>query len=268
MFGSLRFIVGEGGVAVLYFSYRLIQFPLGVFSNAFSQAILPTLSTQVLEEEGEKLKDTLLFGLRMTFLVLLPATVLFIVLSEPIIRVIFQGGRFDAYSTRMTSDALSCYSIGLCAYGATKILQQCFFALKDTVTPAKISALALVVNIILNVMLMFPLKLSGLALATSLSGINTFCILLFILRKRLKSFRLKPLVVSFGRMLIASIGMGLICYFISRTVIFPGRGIVVGGLTVGLPIIAGLVSYICFCFTFNVTELHELLAWCKKKKVA
>ncbi|MFA4984841.1 MAG: murein biosynthesis integral membrane protein MurJ, partial [Candidatus Omnitrophota bacterium] len=192
-FGSLAFIVGEGGVAVLYFAYRMIQFPLGIFSNALSQAILPTFSTQALEENKDNLRRTLSFGMRLEFFVMLPASMGFIVLAHPIINGLFGGGRFDAYSADMTARALLFYSIGLTAYGATKILQSCFFALKDTVTPTKIATLALFVNIALNAILMFPMKLAGLALATSLSGINTTLILFYLLIKKIGSFDAKEL---------------------------------------------------------------------------
>ncbi len=266
IFGSLGFIVGEGGVAVLYFSYRLIQFPIGIFSNSLSQAILPTLSTQALEETQDNLKDTLSFGLRATFLVMVPASVAFMVLAHPLIATIFEGGRFDVYSTEQTARALLFYSIGLFAYGAVKILQSCFFALKDTLTPAKVSALALAVNIILNLILMFPLKLAGLALATSVSGINTFIVLFWLLRKKLNSFNIRVIVSSFGRILLASCAMGLVCYFSSRNFAAAGNGISSRLINLGLSVILGLVSYIFFCFLFRVQEMHELWQWLRRKQ--
>jgi putative peptidoglycan lipid II flippase len=266
IFGSLGFIVGEGGVAVLYFSYRLIQFPIGIFSNSLSQAILPTLSTQALEETQDNLKNTLSFGLRSTFLVMVPASIAFMVLAHPIIATIFQGGRFDVYSTEQTASALLFYSIGLFAYGATKILQSCFFALKDTLTPAKISAVALIVNIILNYILMFPLKLAGLALATSISGINTFIILLWLLRKKIHSFGVRTIILSFVRILLASCAMGLVCYFISRNFIIAGNSISSRLINLGLPIVLGLISYIFFCLVFRVKEMYELWQWVRKKQ--
>ncbi len=180
IFGSLAFIVGEGAVAALYFSYRLIQFPLGIFGNSLAQAILPTLSLQVINpQDHQKFKDTLVFGLRSILFIMIPASFGFMVLSKLIIATLFGGGKFNAYSVEITSDALFFYSIGLFAYGATRILQCGFFALKDTVTPTFVSALALGINIFLNGMLMYPMKLKGLALATSISGIVSFFILLF-----------------------------------------------------------------------------------------
>ncbi|MBI5145364.1 MAG: murein biosynthesis integral membrane protein MurJ [Candidatus Omnitrophica bacterium] len=262
IFGSLASIVGEGGVAVLYFAYRLILFPIGIFTNALAQAILPTFSTQALSEDQYQLKRTLSFGLRATFFVMLPASVGFMILAKAIISTLFGGGRFDAYSIEMTAQVLFFYSIGLCAYGATKILQSCFFALKDTLTPAKVSFLALIINIILNIILMFPLKLGGLALATSLSGITTCLILFFILRKKLKTvLPLKEILFSFLRILFASLAMGLVVSLIARKQVFFQNVFWEKVTNLSIPILAGLVSYIVFCFIFRVEEMRQVWGW-------
>jgi len=266
IFGSLAWIVGEGGVAVLYFSYRLIQFPLGIFSNALSQAILPTLSTQALEDNNEPLKATLSWGLRATFFVMLPASAGFMVLASPIVSTLFGGGRFDLTSVHTTSQALFFYSIGLFAYGATRILQNCFFALKDTVTPTKVAGLALAVNVILNSILMFPLKVAGLALATSISGINTFFILFVILKKKLGDFHTKDVFISFLRILLASVCMGVVCYFVSKS-LFLGVNTLDKITNLGLSLLSGLISYIIFCFMLRVPEMRQLWHWLSKKLI-
>lgn len=259
IFGSLAWIVGEGGVAVLYFSYRLIQFPLGIFSSALSQAILPTFSTQALEDNRDRLKHTLSWGLRATSFILLPASVGLMVLASPIVSTIFSGGRFDAHSAKLTAGAVFFYSIGLFAYGSTKILQSCFFALKDTVTPAKVAGLALILNIVLNSVLMFPLKIGGIALATSISGIVSFSILFNILRKRLADFEANKVLLSFTRTLCASICMGIVCYFSSQLGLNKYLNLI-------LAIIFGFISYIIFCFLFRVNEMQELWNWLVSKK--
>ncbi|MBU1726097.1 MAG: murein biosynthesis integral membrane protein MurJ [Candidatus Omnitrophica bacterium] len=265
IFGSLAWIVGDGGVAVLYFSYRLIQFPIGIFSNALSQAILPALSAHALEEDHAKLRLALSWGLRATFFVMLPATVAFMVLAKPIISTLFGGGRFDLSSVALTANALFFYSIGLTAFGGTKILQSCFFSLKDTVTPTKIAGIALVVNIVLNSILMFPLKIGGLALATSISGINTFLILFFLLKKRLGDFYVGEIVVSFLRILLASLSMGAVCYFLWQRNLVPGLCTLTRFLSLGILLAGGLISYAIFCFIFRVREMHELWEWVGKK---
>lgn len=247
IFGSFAAVVGDGGVAVLYFAYRLIQFPIGIFSNAIAQAILPTFSTQVLEDNQENLKDTLSWGLRTVFFVMLPMTVIFMVLAKPMVFTFFGGGKFDFNSGVLTSNALFYYSIGLFAYGGTKILQSCFFALKDTLTPTKIAGLALGLNIVFNLILMFPLKIGGLALATSISGIISFLVLFFILSKRLGDFGEKKILFSFLRVCAASLAMGAVCFLVNQALNFYWA------------LFCAAISYILFCFIFQVAELKDLI---------
>jgi putative peptidoglycan lipid II flippase len=261
IFASLACVVGEGGVAIMYFAYRLILFPLGIFSNALAQAILPTFSRQALEDTRENLIRTLSFGLRATFFVMVPASIGFMVLSRPIVSALFEGGKFDSYSARITAQVLFFYSIGLCAYGGVKIVSSCFFALKDTRTPAKISLVSLILNITLNGILMFPLKLSGLALATSVSGITTFFILLNMLRKKLGGFSLGEIAASFRRVLIAGAGMGLACYFAAQVKIALPAHTLEKTVNLLFPIIAAVATYIVLCLLLRVEQLRELYKW-------
>lgn len=255
IFGSLVAVVGDGGVAVLYFAYRLIQFPIGIFSNAIAQAILPTFSTQVLEENQENLKNTLSWGLRIVFFVMLPISALFMVLAGPLVSTLFGGGKFDFNSARLTSNALFYYSIGLTAYGGSKILQSCFFALKDTVTPTKIAGLGLLMNIVFNALLMFPLKIGGLALATSISGIISFIFLFIILSKRLSGFGEHEILKSFGRILAATLCMAVVCFLVNRALNF------------GWALFCAVLAYVFFCFIFGVVELAQLIHWLSSRKL-
>lgn len=263
IFGSLARIVGEGGVAILYFAYRLVMFPIGIFSNALSQAILPTFSDQALEVSRDNLRKTLSFGLRSLFFVMVPASIGFMALAYPIIATLFEGGRFDAYSTHMTSSVLVFYSIGLCAYGATKILQSCFFALKDTLTPTKIAGVALLINVVLNTVLMFPLKLAGLALATSLSGISTFFMLFYILREKLAPFDARPVFISFTRILVASLYMGVACNYAAHSAIARSLN---KYASLAFLLSLGVASYVTFCFILNVPEMKELWEWLRRRR--
>ncbi len=266
IFGSMATIVGEGGVAGLYFGYRLILFPLGIFSNSLSQVLLPTFSTQALEENYEKLRLSVSFGLRATFFIIIPASVGFMVLSRLLVSTIFQGGRFDAFSARMTADILFYYSIGLFAYAATRIMQVCFFALKDTVTPTKIAALTLLLNVIFILALMYPMKLSGIALATSLSGIITCFMLFFILKKKISLQFTTDIYYAFLKICAASLGMGGVCYLLlKKLTFFPQHGLMKFAY-LGFLIGAGITSYAIFCIVFRVKEIHQLWNWVNKKK--
>jgi putative peptidoglycan lipid II flippase len=266
IFGSLVGLVGEGGVAVLYFAYRLIQFPLGIFSTALAQAALPSLAVQALEPGRAELKHTLQWSLRATFFLMLPVSAGLIVLSRPLVALLFGGGRFDGYAQQATAATLCFYALGLFAYAAVKILQSGFFALKDTLTPAKISALALGLNILFNLLFALPLKICGVALATSLSGIISFLVLFSLLRARLKPLGMRPLAISFLKILAASLGMGLVCFLVYRQI---GSGVSLSGRLMCLAFIAAAAgfSYVAFAFIFRVAEMQQLWKWLVKKKI-
>jgi putative peptidoglycan lipid II flippase len=260
IFGSLSFIVGNGAVAALYFSYRLIQFPLGIFGNSLSQAILPTLSLQAVDPQDHgKFRETLAFGMRSILFVMVPASIGFMVLAKPIVSALFMGGKFDSYSVEATAGALFFYSIGLFAYGSTKILQNAFFALKDTFTPTVVSAVILLLNICLNAILMYPMRLSGLALATSISGIIGFFVLFYLINKKVKGIELKSLVLFFFKVTLASCGMALVCWWAAR--ITSALSVHIAGriFNLALPVICGIISYIGFSLLLGIDQARSLL---------
>lgn len=251
MLASLSSIVGEGGVAALYYANRIFQFPLAIFGIALAQAALPTMSREALESGLGKLKDTLSFSLRAVNFIMLPASLGLIVLSEPITRILFERGMFDRYSTLITARALSFYSIGLFSYSGIKLLVSCFYSLKDTLTPVKVASVSLILNIALNLIFMFPLKIGGLALATSFSGIFNFFALFFILKKKIGPIGGRKILYSFLKVLMASIVMAVVIYV----------AVFKAGLNVFLVIFLGMLSYAVAAMIFDVKEAKELLKW-------
>lgn len=211
---SLAWVVGMGGVAALYYSNRLLQFPLAIFGLALAQVVLPTMSAHAAGNNIEKLKEALTFSLRTIFFFMIPASVGFIVLGQPIISILFERGAFSSYSTQITNSALFFYCFGLFAYAGIKILVNCFYSLQDTLTPVKTASLALVVNTVLNLILMWPLKIGGLALATSIAGIFNFFLLFFILQKKIGTLKWAPILDSFIRVFLAAVIMGCCGYLL------------------------------------------------------
>ena len=122
--------------------------------------LLPTLSNYAAKGETKELVQTLNFSIRLILFITIPATIGLIILSEPIVNTLWQRGEFLYTSTQGTAVALVFYSIGLCAYSGIKIIAPAFYSLQDTKTPAKIGIYSMVLNIILNLILMGPLKLS------------------------------------------------------------------------------------------------------------
>jgi putative peptidoglycan lipid II flippase len=175
---SLAVIVGAGGIAAIYYANRMIQFPLGVFGYALSSVALPSLSRLAQEGDMDRFKSTLFFALRNLMLVLIPTALLMVIFSKWIILLVFQRGAFDAYSTSVTAQVMFYAALGLPFFGASRILVSAFYALQDTKTPVMAATACLVVNVVLNAALMFPMKIGGIALASSIaSAVN--CLLLW-----------------------------------------------------------------------------------------
>jgi len=253
---SLSGIVGAGGVAGLYYANRIFQFPLAIFGIAIAQAVLPTMSREALEEGPDKLKNTLSFSLRAVNFIIVPASIGLIVLAVPITRALFERGRFDSYSTLITANALMFYSIGLFSYSGIKVLVNCFYSFKDTMTPVKIAGLSLLLNIALNFALMFPLKIGGLALAASISGIFNFFALFYMLRKKIGPLDGYGILSSFFKAILAGLAMAVVVYM----------GFFKIGLNLFVVISIAMASYIIAAFLFDVREAREFFSWVLKKK--
>ncbi|MFH1577705.1 MAG: murein biosynthesis integral membrane protein MurJ, partial [Candidatus Omnitrophota bacterium] len=204
---SFAFIVGQGAVAAIYYANRIVQFPLALFGIALFSAVLPTLSGQAAARDIQALKSTLNFSLRTVYFLMLPAAFGLIVLSGPVIRVLFQRGNFDYYSAQISSSALFFYALGLIFFGGMKILIAGFYSLQDTRTPVKMAALALLVNLALNIILMFPLKVGGLALASSLSAGFNFLLLYRNLGKQIGRIITKDSYIYFLKVTGAGLAM-------------------------------------------------------------
>jgi putative peptidoglycan lipid II flippase len=159
-----------GSISWLYYSDRLMEFPLGVLGVALGTVILPNLSAKHASESKEGFSKTLDWALRWVLFLGLPSAVGLFVLAGPIIATLFQSDLFLPRDVEMATRSLMAYSIGLLAFIAIKVLAPGYFARQDTKTPVKIAIKAMSVNMVLNLILIFPLAHAGLALATTLSS--------------------------------------------------------------------------------------------------
>ena len=159
-----------GSVSWLYYTDRLVEFPLGMFGVTLSVVILPTLSQKHAAASHQEFSQTMDWALRWALLIGLPASAGLIVLAGPLLSTLFQHGEFTADDVRMTGRSLITYSLGLLAFMLIKVLSPGFYARQDSRTPMRIGIMAMVMNMVFNVILVFPLKHAGLALANSLSA--------------------------------------------------------------------------------------------------
>lgn len=160
-----------GSISWLYYSDRLMEFPVGVFGLALATVMLPNLSRTVAQGKMETFRITLDWALRWVFLIALPAMVGLMTLAVPILITLFHSGEFNQQDVIRTTQSLIAYSLGLLGFVLIKVLASAYYARQDTKTPVKVAIIAMLVNIGLNLLLIGPLVHAGLALATSLAAL-------------------------------------------------------------------------------------------------
>ncbi|NNM00591.1 MAG: murein biosynthesis integral membrane protein MurJ [Gammaproteobacteria bacterium] len=159
-----------GSISWLYYSDRLLEFPLGVFGIALGTVILPALSRQHAAGDGQHFSATLDWGLRWVVIIGVPAALGLFLLSGPMLSTLFQYEQMTPHDVAKASLSLNAYSLGLVAFILIKILAPGYYSRQDTRTPVRIGIIAMLSNMVLNIILVFPLAHAGLALATSLSA--------------------------------------------------------------------------------------------------
>ena len=187
---SLASFLAVGSVTWLYYSDRMLEFPLGVLGIAIATVILPALSQQHASESRESFNRTLDWALKLVLLIALPAGIGLLILAGPVLATLFQHGDFTATDTYMASLSLMAYILGLPAFILIKVLAPGFYSRQDTKTPVRIAIIAMICNMALNVlfvvsmvMLEYEAPHVGLALATSSSGYINALLLYRGLRK-------------------------------------------------------------------------------------
>ena len=172
-----------GSVTWLYYSERLAYFPLGVFGVALATVVLPQLSRHHASASKEAFSSTLDWGLRCNLLIGIPASLTMFILSGPLIVSLFQYGKFNLHDVVMTQQSVITYSLGLQAFMLVKVLTSAFYARQNIKTPVKITMIALVANMVLSALLVWPLAHAGLALASSLaSWVNVILLSIILIR--------------------------------------------------------------------------------------
>jgi putative peptidoglycan lipid II flippase len=165
----------SGSISWLYYSDRLMEFPVGVLGVALGTVILPTLSRRHAENSPEAFSHTLDWALRLNILFGVPAAVGLFLLAGPLLATLFYSTAFDHHDVEMATRSLMAYAPGLMGIMLIKVLAPGFYGRQDTKTPVRIGIIAMSVNMVLNIILVFPLEHAGLALATSISsGLNAY----------------------------------------------------------------------------------------------
>ena len=263
----------EGGNSWLPYAFRLMQFPIGVFGVSVGTASIPMLSRLAAENKFGEFRSTLSSSIRLVFLLTLPSACGLIVLSTPIIRLIYERGLFSPTSTDMTAFALVGYSIGLTGYAAIKVLSPSFYALDDVKTPMFVSLTSVMIYPFAGYFLMqffsqfyvtpeTPKGLAhvGLTVATSLIALTSFSLLAFMMRRRIKRIEGKEILFAFIKIAVASAVMSAVCYFSYYFLHqqFGGKGLLVKLIEVFVPIGLGGIVFIVAAKLLRISEIDKL----------
>ncbi|MCL5288274.1 MAG: murein biosynthesis integral membrane protein MurJ [Acidobacteria bacterium] len=265
----------EGSVIALYVADRVMELVLGGYAIAVATAILPMMSMQAASHDFDNLKKTFAFALRIVSYITIPAMVGLIVLREPIIRVLFEHGRFGAESTTLTARALLYYAMGLPAFAAIKLIVPAFYSTQDTRTPVRVAVYALGLNVLLNTVFMKSFFQTfyngGPALATSLAAYFNFFMLFVIFRQRFGRLGTFQILASISKIAVCSGVMGVLCYamlklsrFETYTHFLPQLVVLV------LILVAATAAFIALSWVMRCTEVEEVygIATRKDERVA
>jgi putative peptidoglycan lipid II flippase len=249
--------LAEGAYTGYSNALQLMMLPVGVFAMSLSIVAFPTLSAQVARDELGAMSRTLGQALRLILFMTIPCSLGLILLREPIIRTLFQYGRFNALSTELTAQPLVFFAMGLFGHATVEIVLRGFYALHETLRPVLINLVTLSVNLALSFVLIGPLAQGGLALAISISVSLEALALLALLQTRLPSFDWAGLLVTVGKCAAASLVMGVaLAVFVAAS----GRPDALGArvLQLGLGLGIGGSLYLAVAAVLKLPELSYL----------
>ena len=268
--------VGPWAPAALFFSERLIYFPLGIFATALSTVLLPTFSGQAADLQLDTIKNTIVHSLRSLMFVMIPAAAGLFVLARPIVEMIFQWKAFDSTSTWYTMTALMCYAPGLIVFSLAKIFVPAFYALQDTKTPLRIGLLTVAINLTINIcfIVLLPLhyKHAGIAAATVLAESFYAVTLVILLQRKIDTIDWQPVIRSTARVGAATFIMAVAARLLLMSLesslhatLIPTKigQILCISVTIGL----STAIYAAMAFLLRCPELRELLNLRRKRSL-
>jgi putative peptidoglycan lipid II flippase len=261
--------LGDGPIYWLSIAFRLMQLPLGLFGVALGTVTLPLLSRLVAAGQMIAVRAELARAMRLALLLTLPSTVGLIMLAEPIISVLYQHGKFNAFEAAQAAGALRFYAIGLAGYAALKVLVNAFYALERRKTPMLVSFLAVGLNLLLNWLFTFHLGwgFRGLAFSTGCIATFNFLLLYTLMRLHLNGLESRRMLVMLGKVAVAAAVMAAVCAASSRwlmadwaTQAFPIKlGALLGTISVAALVFAGCGA------ALHIEEIKELQAAVKRR---
>ena len=255
---QLASLLAAGAISHLYYADRLYQLPLGVIGIGIGVALLPQISRETRAGNESAAKASLNRAQELGLWLTLPAAATAISIPETLTRALFEHGAFSESDAQATAAALTAYAVGLPAFVLTKTLVPAFFAREDTKAPAKIAAFSVGMNIVLGLILMWPLGHVGLALATTCaSWFQTIWLGKILMQKGWFSPS-RDMIIRIGGMLFASMAMAITIQFATPFVL-EYSGLIRLFAAVGL-CVAGAFIYLMLAHVIGVARIDVAIA--------
>jgi len=254
---AMMYPLRPGSAAAIYYSERMFEFPQGLIGLAIAMAIYPLLSRHVANKNFTALKDDLTLGLRIQFMLAIPAGCGLMLLSESLVHLLFQRGAFSTEDTARTADLIFWFGTGIWAFCAQPIIVRAFYTLGDIKTPCRLGLFGMFLNIMLGMLLIFRMQEQGLALALSLTaGIQSLC-LLYIFTRKYRYIDVPKLIASIVRICIASgVMLVILCLMIP---VLPGSGSLADLLRITLCTVVGAFVFFVVHRALGGRELGILM---------
>ena len=252
-------LVSEDSPRAIDAAFRLYLLPQGVFSVAIATVLFPTISRLAARDDVAAMRRTLAEGLRLIFFMLLPASAFLLVLAEPVVRLIYQRGEFDAASTSLTSEALVFFAIGLAFNGASLLVIRAFFSMQRPWLPTAVAGLGVVLSTVLYAVLYIPVGTGGIPLGTSIASVVTFLVLLWLLERELGGLHRAWVIDGAARSTVAS-AVSVLLAWSTWTVLDDalGRSTAAQIVSVGLALVAALAAFLAAAQALEMRELAAL----------
>lgn len=256
----------EGSISALDFGNRINGMVNSLFGLSIATVLYPSMARMAFGNQIEKLKDMVSTGMRVVSFIIMPMMVGLMILSVPIVRLLFERGAFDTRATLMTSQALFYYALAIVPVGISGVLSRAFFSLQVTKTPVVVGLLSVGLNVLMNLVLVRFMGHAGLALSTSISSTFSVVLSLILFRRKMGILGGRQIVKSITRHLICAAIMGIAVIWtdsIAQTILISDTT-VYQALRLMLSVSVGSIVYIIAAYVLKTEEMRMALSLLKK----
>ncbi|MFC2159343.1 murein biosynthesis integral membrane protein MurJ [Actinomycetota bacterium] len=259
--------LGAGNTTALNLSWRVTNLPFGVFSVAIITVLYPLISRQAASDDIKGIKESFSLGVREIGYMMIPATMGLVILSYPIIKVLFEHGSSGPDDILKVSYILIFHSLGLVFFGLLMILNRVFYAFKNVKIPLMVASISIIINLVLDWIFIKFMDVNGLALSTTLVALFNVVVLLIILRKKVGNLGARRIISSYWKILVSTAIAGTAVYFMWKYLsVYAYRNLYWLILGLFIVIVLGAGMYVAFTIIFKMDEIRFVLNMFKGKK--